>query len=161
MQQEVEAVSEGGRAMKTKWSGQIAVILARDKHGTCNPITVGWHMTTSFTPPMLAISIGKARYSCEVIRNAREFVIAFMEQDQHEEYMYYGSNSGRKIDKLKERKTTTQPASKVNCVLLADANANFECRLAGELETGDHYIFSGEIVAAHVNTKLLEKVSKQ
>jgi hypothetical protein len=40
MQQEVEAASEGGRAMKTKWSGQIAVILARDKNGNKIGFTV-------------------------------------------------------------------------------------------------------------------------
>jgi flavin reductase (DIM6/NTAB) family NADH-FMN oxidoreductase RutF len=154
MQQQVEAASEGGRAMGTWWPGQIAVVVARDKNGRCNPITVGWHTTTSFHPPMLAISIGKARYSCEVIREAREFVIAFMAKDQEKEYMYYGSNSGRNIDKLKEWKTATQPATRVNSVLLADANANFECRITGELETGDHWIFAAEIIAAHVNTKL-------
>jgi flavin reductase (DIM6/NTAB) family NADH-FMN oxidoreductase RutF len=158
MQQEVEAASEGGRAMQTKQYSQIAVVLARDKNGKDNPITVGWYMTTSFHPPMLAISIGKTRYSCEVIRQAQEFVVALMGRDRHEDSMYFGTHSGRNVDKLKERQALTQPAGKINCVLLADANANFECRLAGELETGDHWIFSGEIVAAHVNTKLLDAV---
>ncbi len=155
MQIEVETVSEGGRAMKTKWPGQIAVVLARDMNGKCNPITVGWHMTTSFHPPMMAISIGKARYSCDVIRNAKEFIVAFMAQSQHEEYTYYGSCSGRNVDKLKEQKAVIRLASRVNCVLLDDANSNFECLLSGELETGDHYIFAGEIVAAHMSTKFL------
>ena len=32
-----------------------------------------------------------------------------------------------------------------------DAAANSECRLAGEIETGDHVVFVGVIVAGHVN----------
>jgi flavin reductase (DIM6/NTAB) family NADH-FMN oxidoreductase RutF len=35
--------------------------------------------------------------------------------------------------------------------LLSDAVANFECVLESELLTGDHVIFAGRIVAAHVN----------
>ncbi|HBC88539.1 MAG TPA: hypothetical protein DCZ94_16450 [Lentisphaeria bacterium] len=158
MQREVEAASEGGRAMKTKWPGQIAVVLSRDIKGKCNPITVGWHMTTSFYPPMMAISIGKTRYPCEIICNAKEFIVAFITQSQYEEYMSYGSCTGRNVDKLKEQKTVTRPASRINSVLMDDANSNFVCPLINELETGDHCIFSAEIVSAHMNTKLLDDV---
>ena len=44
-----------------------------------------------------------------------------------------------------------QPASVIDCVLLADAVANFECKLESELETGDHVLFVGRIVCSHVN----------
>lgn len=36
-------------------------------------------------------------------------------------------------------------------MLLTDAVANFECKLVSELETGDHLLFVGEVVAAHMN----------
>jgi flavin reductase (DIM6/NTAB) family NADH-FMN oxidoreductase RutF len=47
--------------------------------------------------------------------------------------------------------TRTQPATAIDGVLLADAVANFECALESELPTGDHVIFVGKVVAAHVN----------
>ena len=36
-------------------------------------------------------------------------------------------------------------------MLLADAVANFECRKVGEMLTGDHVLFVGEVVCSHVN----------
>jgi len=47
--------------------------------------------------------------------------------------------------------TKTQPATAIDSVLFADAVANFECRLVGEHEAGDHIIFVGQVVSAHVN----------
>jgi flavin reductase (DIM6/NTAB) family NADH-FMN oxidoreductase RutF len=39
----------------------------------------------------------------------------------------------------------------IDSVLLADAVANFECRVVSEMQTGDHVIFVGQVVASHVN----------
>ena len=36
-------------------------------------------------------------------------------------------------------------------LFLADAVANFECKLESELETGDHFLLVGRVVASHVN----------
>ena len=55
------------------------------------------------------------------------------------------------MDKLVAHGTATQPATKIDCVLLSDAVANFECVLEGEVVTGDHAVFVGRVVAAHVN----------
>jgi len=34
--------------------------------------------------------------------------------------------------------------------VLKGAVANFECRLVNQMDTGDHTIFVGEVVAAHI-----------
>ena len=53
--------------------------------------------------------------------------------------------------KLELSGVSTVKAIEVDCVLMDDAVANFECRLTGEFQTGDHVIFAGEIVASHIN----------
>ena len=68
-----------------------------------------------------------------------------------EDTLYYGTVSGRDVDKLAERQARTQRAEKIDCVLLSDAVANFECLLESELVTGDHMLFVGRVVAAHVH----------
>ena len=146
------------RAIKLKYPEQVVIAIARDGQGKCNPITLGWSMITSHQPPMMAISIGKTRYTLKAVRQAGEFVIAFPSEHQEDEAMLFGTKSGRDTDKLKEAGTKIQPASKIDCVLMAEAVANFECRLAGELETGDHVIFVGEVVACHVNEKPLNRL---
>ncbi|KPJ52716.1 MAG: hypothetical protein AMS16_05985 [Planctomycetes bacterium DG_58] len=140
-------------AILTKYPEQVVIAMAKDASGKPNPITLGWTMITSGTPPMMAISVGRTRHSLEAIRGAGEFVIAFPSEDMADEALFYGTKSGRDMDKLKEFGAETVPAEKIDCVLLANAVANFECVLRAELTTGDHVIFAGEIVASHVNAQ--------
>ncbi|HUT01538.1 MAG TPA: flavin reductase family protein [Phycisphaerae bacterium] len=147
-----------GEANRLKFPEQVVIALARDAGGKCNPITLGWAMQTSISPPMMAISIGLPRYSHEVFQNAEDFVIAMPSELQEKETLFYGTKSGRDVDKLAEFGATLQPAAKVDCVLLAEAVANFECRKAGELLTGDHTIFVGEVVCAHAHEKEMNRL---
>lgn len=138
-------------AIVRKYPEPVVIAIGRDKSGKPNPITLGWSMVTSGEPAMMAISIGKTRYTLEAVRHSKEFVISFPSEDMAEETLFYGSHSGRDMDKLKEYGAKILPVAKVDSVLLADATANFECKLVSEMETGDHVIFVGEIVASHVN----------
>lgn len=138
-------------AMKLKCPRELVIALARDPQGKCNPIALGWMMNTSFDPPMIAVSIGKPRYSLEAFRHSRQFVVAFPSADQEKDTMLFGTESGRDCDKLALARSATQPAEKIDCVLLSDAVANFECELVSELDTGDHVIFVGEVVCSHLN----------
>ena len=140
-------------AILTKYPEQVVIAIARDASGKPNPITLGWSMITSGTPPMMAVSVGLTRHSLEAMRGAGEFVIAFPSEEMAAEALFYGTKSGRDTDKLKEFGAETVPAEKIDCVLLANAAANFECVLRAALTTGDHVIFAGEIVASHVNTE--------
>ena len=138
-------------AIVKKYPEQVVIVLAKEKSGRVNPITLGWTMITSHKPPMMAFSVGLTRYSLNVIREAGEFVIAFPSELQAEETLLFGTKSGRDTDKLNVSGVSTVPAKETDCLLMDDAVANFECRLAGEFQTGDHVIFAGEIVKAHVN----------
>ncbi len=145
-------------AINSKYPEQVVVAIAKDPEGKHNPITLGWTMIVSGSPPMMAVAIGKSRWSIRAFRHARQFVIAFPSEHQREEVMLFGTRSGRDADKLAEAKAVTQPAQVVDGVLLADAVANFECRLVGEMEAGDHVVFIGEVVQAHVNEADLNRI---
>ena len=146
------------QAITSKYPEQIVIGIARDSQGKHNPITLGWTMIVSHEPPMMAVSIGKTRYSLEAFRHAREFVVAFPSEHQQDEAMLFGTKSGRDMDKLAAAGCPIIPADKVDSVLLADAVANFECRLTAELEAGDHVIFVGQVVCSHVNDKPLNRL---
>ena len=121
-------------AINLKYPEQVVIAIAKDKNGKCNPITLGWTMITSGQPPLMAISIGLTRYSLEVFRNAKGFVICMPSEDQEKETMFFGTKSGRNHDKFAETKTKVEPASKVDCVIMSEAVANFECKKIAELE---------------------------
>ncbi len=146
---QVEAPYED--AMKRKYPEQVVIGIVKDDRGKDNPITLGWCMITSHKPPMLAISVGLTRHSLPAIRQSREFVICFPSSTMADDALFYGTKSGRDLDKLAECGSKTQPATAIDGVLFADAVANFECKLESELETGDHVILVGRVVVSHVN----------
>ena len=148
---QVEATYEN--AVTRKYPEQVVIAIARDASGKHNPITLGWTMVTSHTPPMMAISVAHERHSLEAIRRAREFVISFPSSAMADDALFFGTRSGRDVDKLAEQGTATQPATRIDSVLLTDAVANFECVLEGQLITGDHVIFAGRVVASHLYTE--------
>ncbi len=81
-----------------------------DSKGKPNIIALGWCMPTSFDPPMMAISVGKTRYSHQLISESREFVLAFPSEEMGKEVLYCGTHSGRDVDKFKETGLVPVPA---------------------------------------------------
>lgn len=141
------------QAIKTKYPEQIVFAVAKDKNGKPNPVTIGWTMIVSGNPPMMAIALTPKRYSTEAIRHSKCFTVSYPAEDMAELAMYFGTHSGRDTDKFADTKCKFSPAQKIDSVIIDDAVANFECVLENELQTGDHIIFIGRIVASHMNTE--------
>jgi flavin reductase (DIM6/NTAB) family NADH-FMN oxidoreductase RutF len=141
------AVSE---AWKRKYPEQVAVAVTVDTSGTADVITLGWVMPTSLTPPMVAISIGHTRFSHRLIQQCKEFVLALPNEDQGDETLYCGTKSGRDVNKEEESGFDFIPATRVKPPLIRGCVVNFECKLVSQHDTGDHTIFVGEILTAHV-----------
>jgi flavin reductase (DIM6/NTAB) family NADH-FMN oxidoreductase RutF len=144
-------------ALKRKYPEQIVLAVSVDAAGRPDVITLGWAMPTSGSPPMLAISIGHTRYSHELIERSGEFVLAFPSMALAEACLLCGTKSGRDTDKIAAAALRTVPAKVVKPPLLAGCLANFECRVRGKLVTGDHTIFAGEVLAAHVDDSVTER----
>ena len=149
MQKQVELAE----ALKSKYPEQIAYAVAKDAAGKANPITLGWVMQTSHEPGMFAISVSPQRYSYEVIDGAGCFTLVFPTAEDGDQAMLFGTRSGRDTDKIKEAGTTVSEATMIDSVIFDDAVANFECVVEDKIQTGDHYIFVGRVVASHVNSE--------
>lgn len=137
-------------AILKKFPDPVAVLIVKDAQGKCNPMALSWSTLTSHEPPMMAVSIAKTRYSLAAVRESKSFVVSFPTSNMDKDVTYFGSSCGRDVDKFAERSVKTQPASEIDCVLIADAVANFECVVESELETGDHVLVVGRVVASHV-----------
>jgi len=140
-------------AIKTKYPEQVVIVIARDSNGKANPVTLGWTMIVSGNPPMMAIAVAKKHYSTEAIAHSKCFTIAFPSSEMADAAMFFGSRSGRKVDKFAEFDCRTQPAKEIDSVILADAVANFECTLESQVPAGDHMIFIGNVVCSHMNSE--------
>ena len=111
---------------------------------------LGWKMNTSGSPPMMAISVAPERYTHDLIVNSGEFVLAWPGEDLAEATMLCGTRSGRDIDKFKEAGLTAMAGAHVQAPLIKECMANLECRVVGQMTSGDHTIFAGEILEAWV-----------
>ena len=149
MQKQVEY----SEAVKAKYPEQVVITIAKDRQGKANPVTLGWTMIVSGNPPMMAIAVAQKHYSIEAITHSECFTIAFPSAEMAEAALFFGSKSGREIDKFAEFECETEPAVEIDSLLLADAVANFECKLESQVSTGDHIIFIGRVVCSHVNSE--------
>ena len=149
MQKQVEYA----QAIVTKYPEQVVIAIAKDKAGKANPVTLGWTMIVSGSPPMMAIAVAAKHYSIETIRYSKCFTVAFPTSEMADVALFFGTRSGRDTDKLTEFDCPTDSAKEIDSVLLTDAVANFECTLESETVAGDHIIFVGKVVASHVNTE--------
>ena len=145
-------------ARVAKYPEPVHIVIVKTAEGRYNPMSASWVMFTSIEPPMLAVSVGFQRYTWELIKERGEFVISIPSESMSAEVTFFGSNSGRDLDKLAELGTPTQPTTIIDGVILSEASANFECRVTGSLVTGDHMIFAGEIVASHINKSLKSRL---
>ncbi len=111
-----------------------------------NIITVDWHMPASFKPALYAISVGKDRFSLDIIRSSKCFVINFMDYEQKDSAMICGRTSGVHSDKFHKTGLKKIESEKIDCPRIEKALAYLECEVINEVEAGDHIIFVSRII---------------
>ncbi len=127
-----------------------------DARGKPNIITLGWTMPTSRDPPLVAISIGTRRYSHGLIEDCKEFVVNVPPEGLVEQAHFCGTRSGRTVDKFAGAKLTSLPSKRVKPPRIKECVAHLECKLVQKLQTGDHTIFVGEVVAASADEEAFD-----
>jgi len=129
-----------GRPRRVAWA-------VAEYDGARSICPLGWKMNTSSHPPMMAISVAPARFTHHLIANSGEFVVAWPGEELARATMLCGTRSGRDIDKFTEAGLTPVAGKHVRVPLVDECIANLECRLVGQMTTGDHTIFAGEVLA--------------
>lgn len=125
-----------------------------------NIITVAWAGTICSDPVMLSISVRKERYSHDIIRETKEFVVNLTTKDTCFATDYCGVKSGRDVDKFKEMKLTPVAASKVAAPLIDECPVNIECKVVEVKELGSHDMFIAEVVAVHADEAYMDEKGK-
>ena len=71
-----------------------------------NIITVAWAGTVCSSPAMVSISVRKERYSYEILKETKEFVINLAIKELVFALDFCGVRSGKTVDKFKEMHLT-------------------------------------------------------
>jgi len=130
------------------------LVTSLGKNGKPNIITLAWAMPASASPPLVAISVSPRRYSHTLIEETKEFVVNIPTLGILDKVVLCGTTSGRNHDKFKETGLTPLPGKKVKAPLIEECVAHLECKLHSQFTAGDHTIFLGEIVDAHVDKEI-------
>ena len=98
--------------------------------------------------------IGRDKATLENVRVSKEFGISLAATDQNVLASIAGGSSGKNVDKvgaLKELGFNFYRAKKIKSLMVEGSVLNMECKLYREIELGDHTMFVGEILEAHLN----------
>jgi len=136
----------------------VIVLTTLNKEGKTNAATFAWVASLSFEPTMLAVMIGKERYTLENIKTSKEFVVNIPSVNVLKKVYFVGSYSFRKMpDKIKKSGFTTKPAQFLKTPKLKKYIGWIECKLKETIKEGDHNIVVGKILGGEVKDELWQE----
>ena len=136
------------------------MVSVSDGNGKNNIITVAWAGTICTNPPMLSISVRPERYSYEMIKSTKEFVVNLTTKDLVRACDYCGVTSGRDVDKLEKMKLTPIKLPNVSVPGIKESPVNIECRVKKIEELGSHTMFIADVVGVTVDDKYMDEKGK-
>lgn len=125
-----------------------------------NIITVAWAGTVCSSPAMVSISVRKERYSYDLIKDSREFVINLVTKELVKQADYCGVKSGRDVDKFLEMKLTPMPGKCVGAPIIGECPVSIECKVKDIIQLGTHDMFLAEVLSVAVDKKLMDEKGK-
>lgn len=125
-----------------------------------NIITLAWAGTICSDPVMVSISVRPGRYSHDIIKETKEFVINLTTTDLTYAMDYCGVKSGKNVDKYKEMKFTPLPSKVVKCPGIEESPLCLECVVEEYKELGSHTMFIAKVVNVSVDEKYMDNKGK-
>lgn len=136
------------------------MVSVSDGNGKNNIITVAWAGTICTNPPMLSISVRPERYSYEIIKSTKEFVVNLTTKDLVRACDYCGVTSGRDVDKFEKMKLTPINLQNVSVPGIKESPVNIECRVKKIEELGSHTMFIADVVGVTVDDEYMDEKGK-
>ncbi|MEI7827632.1 MAG: flavin reductase family protein [Euryarchaeota archaeon] len=123
----------------------VGLVTTVDRADQPNVATFAWIMSTSHDPELIAVSVSRERYTYECLTD--EFVVNLPTKELIKQVWAVGTLSGRNVNKFQVAGLTPIPSDVVKPPRIAECPTHIECRIVDTLETGDHTIFVGKVVA--------------
>jgi flavin reductase (DIM6/NTAB) family NADH-FMN oxidoreductase RutF len=124
------------------------VILITTKwRGSTDVTPVAWAMPLSATPPLVGVCVHPSRHAHDMIRWSEEFALNIPGPELLNHVAYFGSVSGKDVDKLDVTKLPTTAARKIEAPLLEGCVGWIECGVEDAIRVGDHTLFVGRVAA--------------
>lgn len=122
-----------------------------------NIITVAWTGIINTKPAMCYISVRPERYSYNLIKNSKEFVINLTNKNLAFATDWCGVKSGKDFDKFKEMNLTKEKGNFVKCPIIKESPVALECKVKEIKELGSHHMFIAEVLSINANKKYINE----
>ena len=122
-----------------------------------NVATVAWGGICCSQPPCVAISLRKATYSYGNIVERKAFTVNVPSEKYVKKADYFGTVSGRDVDKFNESGLTSVKSDLVDAPYVEEFPLVLECKLIHTIEIGLHTQFIGEIMGLKADDIVLKE----
>lgn len=134
-----------------------AVMVTSGDMEKSNIMTVAWTGILNTNPATVYISVRPERYSYELIKNRKEFVINLTTEDLAFATDWCGVRSGKDYDKFKEMHLTKEKANHVKCPIIKESPVAIECKVIDIKEYGSHNTFVAQVLSIDADDKYIDE----
>lgn len=134
-----------------------------------NTMTISWgNIGFEWNRPIFTVLVRRSRYTYELIENSNEFTVSIPLNDNLKEALaFYGTKSGRDMNKYEQFPITLVPGKSVSTPVIGECELHYECKIVykqemdsnllsedvkmGSYKNGDyHTIYYGEILNCYL-----------
>ncbi|MBR6505217.1 MAG: flavin reductase family protein [Clostridia bacterium] len=133
-----------------------AVMVSCGTMNKSNIITVAWTGILNTNPTMVYISIRPERYSYNIIKDSKEFVINLINDELTFATDWCGVKSGRDFDKFNKMNLTKERANFVKAPMIKESPVSIECKVKDIVKMGSHDMFIAEVKAINADDKYID-----
>ena len=132
-----------------------AVMVSCGTMEKANIITVAWTGILNTNPATVYISVRPTRYSYQIIKEQKEFVINLTNKELVQATDWCGVKTGAKVDKFKEMHLHKEKAKFLSCPMIQESPVSIECRVKEIIPLGSHDMFLAEVLAINADEKYI------
>ena len=122
-----------------------------------NIITVAWTGILNTNPAKVYISVRPERYSYNIIKEKKEFVINLTNKDLAYATDWCGVKTGAKVDKFKEMHLTKEECQFVSAPAIKESPVSIECKVTDIKEFGSHHMFIADVMSIDADEKYINE----
>ena len=134
-----------------------AVMVSCGDMENSNIITVAWTGIINTNPAKVYISFKPERYSYNIIKEKKEFVINLTTEKLAYATDWCGVKTGAKVDKFKEMKLTKEKCKNVSAPAIKESPVSIECKVIEIKEMGSHHMFIAEVLSIDADEKYINE----
>ena len=134
-----------------------AVMVSCGDMENSNIITVAWTGILNTNPAKVYISVRPERYSYNIIKEKKEFVINLTNKDLAYATDWCGVKTGAKVDKFKEMHLTKEECQFVSAPAIKESPLSIECKVTDIKEFGSHHMFIADVMSIDADEKYINE----